>query len=77
VKAIVTVNDSDADDLITKIELFEDGIVVQTDEPKSNSRRWRTTFKPKPGGHYYFVKITQKDKNMLWSAPVWLTVGES
>ena len=77
VKAIVAVNDPDADDLITKIELFEDGIVVQTDEPKSNSRRWKTTFKPKPGGHYYFVKITQKDKNMLWSAPVWVTVGES
>jgi hypothetical protein len=77
VKVIVAVNDPDAGDLITMIELFEDGIVVQTDEPKSNSRRWRTMFKPKPGGHYYFVKITQKDENMLWSAPVWVTVDES
>jgi hypothetical protein len=74
VKVIVAVNDPDEGDLITKIEIFEDGIVIQTDEPKSNSRRWRTTFKPMPGEHYYFVKITQKDENMLWSAPVWVTV---
>ncbi len=74
VKVIVAVNDPDEGDIITKIEILEDGIVVQTDEPKSNNRRWRTTFKPMPGGHYYFVKITQKDENMLWSAPVWVTV---
>ena len=77
VKVMVAVNDPDEGDLITKIEIFEDGLAVQTDEPKSNSRRWRTMFNPKPGGHYYFVKITQKDENMLWSAPVWITVGES
>ncbi|MHC4323456.1 MAG: CehA/McbA family metallohydrolase [Planctomycetota bacterium] len=77
VKVIVAVDDPDAGDLITRIEIFEDGFVVQTDEPKSNSRRWRTTFKPKAGRHYYFVKITQKDGNLLWSAPVWVTVGKS
>lgn len=77
VKAIVFVNDPDEDDSIEKIEIFEDGIVVQTDEPKSNKRRWMTTFKPNPGKHFYFVKITQNDENMLWSAPVWVTVGES
>ena len=26
------------------------------------------------GKHFYFVKVTQKDGNMLWSAPVWVTV---
>jgi len=77
VNVIVVVNDPDEDDLTTKIELFEDGVIVQTDEPKSTNRRWRTMFKPNPGGHFYFVKITQKDENMLWSAPVWVTVGES
>ncbi len=77
VKVMVAVNDPDEGDLITKIELFEDGMVVQTDEPKANNRRWRTMFEPKPGRHYYFVKITQKDENLLWSAPVWVTVSES
>jgi len=32
---------------------------------------------PGTGEHYYFVEITQKDGNLLWSAPVWVTVGES
>ncbi|UCE46468.1 MAG: CehA/McbA family metallohydrolase [Phycisphaerales bacterium] len=74
VRVMVAVKDPDACDLIGKIELFEDGAVVQTDEPNSHSRRWRTTFKPEPGEHYYFVKITQKDENLMWSAPVWVTV---
>ena len=77
VKVMVAVNDPDADDVITRIELFEDGTVIQTDGPKSNHRRWKTMFKPKRGEHSYFVKITQEDGNMLWSAPVWLEVGGS
>lgn len=77
VKVMVMVNDPDQGDQIAKIEVFEDGMVVQTDEPKSNKRRWMTTFKPEPGKHFYFVKITQVDENILWSAPVWVTVGES
>ena len=76
VKVMVAVNDPDADDLITRIELFEDGTVIQTDGPNSNRRRWKTTFRPKPGEHYYFVKVTQDDGNMMWSAPVWVKVRE-
>ena len=72
----MVVNERNAEDVITKIELFEDGVVVQTDEPNSNRRRWNTMFNPKPGGHYYFVKFTQKDGNLMWSAPVWVTVAE-
>jgi hypothetical protein len=74
VRVMVAVNDPDAGELITRIELFEDGVVVQTDEPNSSRRRWKTKFKPQPGDHYYFVKITQKDGNLIWSAPIWVTV---
>lgn len=77
VKVMVAVNDPDADDIITRIELFEDGTVIQTDGPNSNHRQWKTMFTPKPGDHYYFVKITQADGNMMWSAPVWVKVGKS
>jgi hypothetical protein len=76
VTAVVAVNDPDADDLIARIELFEDGLVVQTDRPNSNRRQWKKKFRPKPGEHYYFVKVTQKDGNLIWSAPVWVTVGQ-
>ena len=34
---------------------------------------WRTT---EPGEHYYFVKVTQADGNPMWSAPVWVRMGE-
>jgi len=77
VSVAIAVNDPDPNDQITRIELFEDGVVVQTDQPNSNHRRWKTQFGPNPGKHYYFVKITQKDGNMMWSAPVWVTVSES
>ena len=76
VKTVVTVNDPNPGDTIAKIELFEDGSVVQTDEPNTNQRRWKTKRTPGSGKHYYFVKITQADGNLLWSAPVWLTVAE-
>lgn len=76
VSVVIAVNDPDSDDLIVRIEIFEDGVVVQTDQPNSNSRQWKTKFGPKPGKHYYFMKVTQKDGNLMWSAPVWVTVGE-
>jgi hypothetical protein len=76
VSVVIAVKDPDTDDLIARIDLFEDGIVVQTDQPNSNRRSWKTKFGPKPGKHYYFVKVTQKDGNLMWSAPVWVTVGE-
>jgi len=75
VEIVAAVDEADADDTIAKIELFEDGEVVQTDEPNADSRRWETTCSPKPGDHYYFVKVTQADGQMLWSAPVWVTVA--
>ncbi len=77
VAVMAAVTDPDSDDDIARIELFEDGAVVQTDEPNSNRRRWNTRFRPNPGHHFYFAKITQKDGDMLWSAPIWLTVADN
>ena len=71
----VVVEDGDADDKTAKIELFEDGEIVTADEPAASIFKWTTTRSPEPGPHYYFVKLTQADGNVLWSAPVWVTVG--
>ncbi len=76
VEIVAVVDEADDDDVTAKIELFEDGKVVQTDEPNADSRRWETTCSPEPGDHYYFVKVTQVDGNLIWSAPVWVTVAE-
>lgn len=72
-KVAVTVDDTN-NDATAKIELYQDGVVVQTDEPNATKRNWETTCTPKPGKHYYFAKVTQADGNLLWSAPVWVTV---
>ena len=76
VEVAVIVEDADAVDNIAKIELFEDGQVVETDEPGKSKCEWKTTHKAKPGPHYYFAKVTQEDGNMLWSAPIWVTAAE-
>ncbi|MBN1854451.1 MAG: hypothetical protein JW829_17095 [Pirellulales bacterium] len=76
VSVLVVVDEADKIDKTSKIELFEDGIFIQSDESNSEKRRWETTYTPEPGKHYYFVKVTQADENMLWSAPIWVTVAE-
>ena len=68
------VESHDAGDDIAKIELFEDGKVVQVYEPNKQATCWLAGCSPPAGKHYYFVKVTQKDGNLLWSAPVWVTV---
>ena len=35
------------------------------------------TFTPAPGPHFYYVRVTQDDGNILWSAPVWVTQSPS
>ena len=34
------------------------------------------TITPAPGQHFYYVKVTQEDGNVLWSAPVWVNQVE-
>lgn len=75
VDVAVSVADDEEGDVIARIELFGDGVVVASDEPNTNSCVWTTTLSPEPGGHYYFTKVTQVDGDRLWSAPVWIEVG--
>jgi hypothetical protein len=71
VEVSLTVSHADPGDRIAKIELFEDGEVVETDEPNAQGRCWKTARTPDTGQHYYFLKVPQADGNLLWSAPVW------
>lgn len=73
----VDVADPDEGDTIAKIELFEDGKVIQSVEPGATEKRWELGPDPAPGAHYYFVKVTQADGQQIWTAPIWLAVGEN
>jgi predicted metal-dependent phosphoesterase TrpH len=77
IEIVTAVDESEDDDLIVKIELFEDGKVIDSIEPNSTSKNWKVSPKPAPGPHYYFVKVTEADGNMIWSAPIWVTVAGS
>jgi hypothetical protein len=75
----VTVEDPETRDTIDSIELLEDGIVVERErpDPTTASTVWRTERVPPAGPRYYLVRVTQHDGHRLWSAPVWVTVGEA
>ena len=75
VELTVTVTDPDKGDDIARIDLFEDGRIVLTDKPNATSREWASKRSPEAGEHYYFARVTQADGNMIWSAPVWVTVA--
>jgi len=74
-KAVVVIADPDKTDSIAEMQLIEDGKVIQSAVPGAQRCRWESAPLTKPGKHYYFVKVTQADKQKLWSAPVWVTVG--
>lgn len=71
----IELNDPDSRDLIAKVELFVDGQVVQSVEPKAAAFQWQTAPITEPGKHWAFVKVTQTDGQKLWSAPIWFAVA--
>jgi hypothetical protein len=74
-KAVVVIADPDRTDSIAEMELIEDGKVIQSVVPGAQRCRWESAPLTKPGRHYYFVRVAQADKQKLWSAPVWVTIG--
>lgn len=75
VNLVVEVDDPDAGDVIERIELYADGTNIQTDEPGLRARRWEVTLTPEPGHHYYFIVVTQADRDLIYGAPIWVTVA--
>jgi len=69
----VTVEDADADDAIDEITLYKDGKPLVRNEPGTATAQWSTTVRVPQGSRYWFVKVTQADTNMVWSAPIWAT----
>ena len=73
VKVAVQVVGPDEGDDIAKIELFENGKVVETGGKGGGV--WVVAKTMEAGKHYYFAKVTQADGNLLWGAPIWVTAG--
>ncbi len=73
VQLAIHVEDPDAGDNISLIEVFEDGNAADRCEPNAAKHQWELNRPVKPGKHYYFAKVKQADGNVIWSAPVWIT----
>jgi len=67
----VSINDPDADDLISKVEIISNGgRVVASESFESASVDWAFELPSLQG--YYYVRVTQADKHMAVTAPIWI-----
>ncbi len=49
-------------------------VAVLKAEGKECKAKW-TDPKPEAGKHYYYVRVTQKDKALAWGSPMWIDSG--
>ncbi|MGH9720712.1 MAG: DUF3604 domain-containing protein [Bryobacteraceae bacterium] len=58
---------------LKKVTVVRDNeyIYSQTPSGESYDLRYREN-SPRPGVHYYYVRVEQKDGNVAWSSPVWV-----
>ena len=72
---VIQAFDPDIGDIITTLQLFEDGVEIASVSP---SRRAYTWIYDIPAAsryieHHYVVKATQGDGDKAWTAPLWIT----
>jgi hypothetical protein len=63
---------STAGKTVAAVTVFE-GVPGRNGSVTELSSTAETSFTPAAGEHFYYVRLTQADGNMLWSAPVWVT----
>ncbi len=63
---------------IDSVEILRNGAVVHTHRPEGDTARfaWQDN-NPIRGdkASYYYVRVRQKDGNLAWASPIWVTVG--
>jgi hypothetical protein len=62
---------SDAGRRVTSVALME-GVPGRNGTVTQVAASAEVTITPAVGAHFYYVKLTQDDGNILWSAPVWV-----
>jgi hypothetical protein len=61
---------------IETVEILRNGAVVHTEKPKGEEARfaWRDPAPLKRDkASYYYVRVRQKDGQMAWASPIWVT----
>lgn len=66
----ISIKDPDEHDIISKVELISDGGVVSASKTfDSNVVDWKFDLEPKYS--YYYVRVTQADRDIIVTAPIW------
>jgi hypothetical protein len=64
---------------LEKVEVFRNGTVVHAVTPAASAEVRFHWADPAPvagdRASYYYVRVTQKDGQMAWGSPIWVTVG--
>ncbi|MBS7526467.1 CehA/McbA family metallohydrolase [Fusibacter paucivorans] len=67
----INIDDEDSNDTISKVEVITNGGRIAASKTfASNVANWSFELPPEQG--YYYVRVTEADKNMAVTAPVWV-----
>jgi hypothetical protein len=68
----IEVYDPDPGDVFKRLELFQNGEVIQWIDLNTESYTWTPSITPPSGENHYFVKAYQISVYRAWSAPIWI-----
>jgi hypothetical protein len=61
---------------IANVEIIKDGKFVFNTEPNSTTASFNyVDANPGAGESWYYVRVTQTDRNLAWSSPIWVKYG--
>jgi hypothetical protein len=61
---------------IAKVEIIKDGKFVFNTEPNSTTASFNyADANPGTSESWYYVRVTQTDRNLAWSSPIWVKYG--
>ena len=63
-------------DTLQRVEIIKDGKFVFTTSPNAKSAEFTyIDNEPPKGESWYYVRVTQMDRNLAWSSPIWVKYG--
>jgi hypothetical protein len=64
-------------DTLQRVEIIKDGKFVFTTSPQGKSAEFTyVDNEPPQGESWYYVRVTQMDRNLAWSSPIWVKYGQ-
>jgi hypothetical protein len=63
-------------DILQRVDIIKNGRFVFTSSPNTKSTEFTyVDNETKQGECWYYVRVTQMDRNLAWSSPIWVKYG--